>query len=169
MAHTDPQESVWPPPPDVANPLAEHDEFLTARLRAPAANPPLSRLRLVRELRDATGLDLRQCLAVVNDYCDRHAIFPQRRGLALWLSLLPSLFQIGLSAGLIVSQIVLGRELAAAHTRATRHLLLRERIAWDGLLLCLAFVVLVMSLIGYAHMTRWQRRQAEDARKKVSP
>ena len=58
-----PEQPMWPPPPDVADPLAKHDEFLTALLRAPVTKPPMSRLRLVQGLRLATGLDLRQCLA----------------------------------------------------------------------------------------------------------
>ena len=161
-------EPTWPPPPDRPDPMAAHDAFLTGLLRAAMTEPPLSRLRLMRTLRLTTGLGLRQCLAIVNDYCDRHGVFPQRRGLRLWLPVLPSLIQIGLSVALIVCQSILGRELAAAHTRPARQLLFRERIAWDGLLLCLLLVTVAVSLVSARGALRQARREAEDARRRVA-
>ena len=155
------------PPPDVPSPLAKHDAFLTVLVRAPTRKPPMSRLRLVRGLREATGLDLRQCLSVVNDYCDRHGVFPLRRGVRLWLAVLPALLQVGLSVILIVSQVVQAREIAAAPTRAARYLLMEERVHWDGVLLGLILVNVAPSILVVGAARQRARREAEEARRTV--
>lgn len=166
-------QPTWPPPPVARNPLTEYDDLLTALVGAPApdppisSNPPMSRLRLVRELRQETGQDLGRCLAAVNDYCDRHSVFPLRRGPRLWLALLPPLFQVGLTVVLIVSQVVQGREIAAAPTRAARHLLMGERVHWDGVLLGLILVNVALSLLAVGAGRQRARREAEEARRKV--
>ena len=161
-------QPTWPPPPVAPNPLTEYDDLLTALVGASASDPPMPRLRLVRELRQATGQDLRQCLAVVNDYCDRNVFFPLRRGPRLWLALLPSLVQVGLTLVLIVSQVVQGREIAAAPTRAARHLLMGERVHWDGVLLGLILVNVALSLLVVGAGRQRTRREAEEARVRVS-
>ena len=162
-----PERPTWPPPPDVPSPLAKHDAFLTALVCASVIKPPMSRLRLVTGLRETTGLDLRQFLTVVNDYCDRYGVFPLRRGVRLWLTVLPALLQVGLSVILIVSQVVQAREIAAAPTRAARHLLLWERVQWDGVLLGLILVNVALSLLAVGAGRQRARREAEEARRKV--
>lgn len=128
----------------------------------------MSRLRLVRELRLATGKDLRQCLAVVNDYCDRYGIFPLRRGWRLWLTFLPSLVQFGLLGMLLVSQIVNQRNIDAAPSQAARHLLRWEHVQWDFILLGLILASALVSLFMVGMGRQWAFRDAEEARKKMS-
>ncbi len=89
-----PGQSTWPPPPDVPHPLAEHDGFLTACVLRSSAKQPVTRLRLIQDLRKERGVDLRQSLAIVNNYCDRHLILPPARGLAAWGASLASLVMI---------------------------------------------------------------------------
>ncbi len=57
-----PEPPAWPPPPDLPEPLSEHDDFLAACIRSSTPKVPLSRLSLVKSLRDENGLDLRTCL-----------------------------------------------------------------------------------------------------------
>ncbi len=163
-----PSESTWPPPPIMLHPLAEHDAFLTALICAPKTKAPMSRLRLVRELRLATGKDLRLCLAVVNDYCDRYGVFPLRRGWRLWLTFLPSLVQFGLIGMLLVSQIVQKKNIAAAPTQAARHLLRWEHVQWDFILLGLILASALVSLFMVGMGRQWAFRDAEQARKKIA-
>ena len=63
---------VWPPRPDLPDPLTEYDEFVKALLAA--EEPVRSRLSLVKLLREETGLGLRECLAIANNYCTRNSV-----------------------------------------------------------------------------------------------
>lgn len=161
-------EPTWPPPPAVPDPLAEHDAFLTSLVCTPATKLPMPRLRLMRELRLATGKDLRQCLAVVNNYCDRHGVFPPRRGLRLWLIFLPSLLGFVLLGMLKANQIIQERNIAAAPTRAVRHFLIGERLQWDYILLGLILVSALVSILMVGMGRQWACREAKEARAKVA-
>jgi len=68
---------VWPPKPDLSDPLTEYDDVIAARLDAlPEAKR--SRLLLIKSLRDAEGMDLRQAYALVNNYSERHDFLLRR-------------------------------------------------------------------------------------------
>ncbi len=79
-----PEPPTWPPPPNTPNLLSAHDDFLIACIRNSMPKVPLSRLRLVINLRDETGLDLRSCRIVVNNFCDRHTILMPLGGFWTW-------------------------------------------------------------------------------------
>ena len=69
-----PESNVWPPKPDLPDPLTEYDDVIAAKLAA--SSPAVSgRLTLVKILREQEGLDLRQAIAVADSYCDRHGLF----------------------------------------------------------------------------------------------
>ncbi len=68
-----PDNDVWPPKPDLPDPLTEYDGLIAAKLAAlPEAKR--SRLLLMKALRDEEGIELRQAFAVVNNYCDRNGV-----------------------------------------------------------------------------------------------
>ena len=77
---TEPSPS-WPPPPGVASPLAEHDAFLTAQVRNIRSKPIASRWSLALDLHHKTGKGFPYCDTVVDDFCDRHAIFIPTSGI----------------------------------------------------------------------------------------
>ncbi len=162
-----PPNTAWPPPPDTPDPLAAHDEFLTALLRAPATKPPLSRMGLYRALSKATELDLRQCVAVVNDFCDRQGVFPQLRGWRLWLLFLPSLVCLCLAVTVPVILSRLDRLHRAALTHTARSTVTREILgvteAAGAAFIVVGIGMLLMVKIG----TRRTRREAEEAREKA--
>ncbi len=73
-----PESNVWPPKPDLPDPLTEYDDVIAAKLAA--SSPAVSgRLTLVKILREQEGLDLRQAIAVANSYCNRHGLFVSGR------------------------------------------------------------------------------------------
>lgn len=71
-----PGQPTWPPPPTVPPLLSEHDDFLMACVLNTSTKGPVSRLSLAWKLRKEQGVDARQSLVIVNDYCDRYAILP---------------------------------------------------------------------------------------------
>ena len=163
------QQLTWPPPPDIPDPLAAHDAFLTTAILAPVTKPPLSRLRLALALRKGSGLNSSQCLAIVNGYCDRQGVFPPMRGIRLLLPfLLPLAAGYGIAFGTAVTIIVkyhhLYRPSGAAFTRAAGDAFIREAVSLGEVaivsMLILATVITLTSV-------RRTRREAEDARRKV--
>ena len=162
-----PPEPTWPPPPGVPDPMTEYDARRTALIRDHTAGPPLSRLLLVRELHNATGMDLRRTMVVVNSFCDRHGLFPLRRGWRAWLPSLFSLVAFGASAALFISVSVFDARIASAPTRAVRHLLRSERIAVDEIVLVVMLVALVVHLATFRYTVGAPRREAEEARRKM--
>ena len=82
------EPSSWPPPPEVSNPLAAHDDFLITCIRNWTSKRPILRLQLAGKLREKTRLEFRSCLAIVNNFCDRHGILVPEHGLAVWSPIL---------------------------------------------------------------------------------
>ena len=162
-----PQQS-WPPPPDTPEPLTEHDGFLRACVRAPTSKPPLSRLRLVRDLRKGTGLDLRQCLSVVNSFCDRHAILMPLRGPCAWVGCLLPLIQIMAMVAFEVSLFFLERAHDVAPTRAARLALRAERIDMDLMFLGIFAVATCFQVVFVLRRAKQARRDAAVARAKMA-
>ena len=74
-----PNNEVWPPKPDLPDPLTEYDGVIAAKLAA-YSSPISGRLTLVKALHEQDGLDFRQAITVVNSYCDRHGLFVSGRG-----------------------------------------------------------------------------------------
>lgn len=163
-----PGQSTWPPPPTVPPPLSEHDDFLTACVLDTSAKPMLTRLRLAQDLRKERGVDLRQGRAIVNDYCDRHMILPQARGLAAWGASLASLFMV--TAVVIMEAFLwfLKRNRDASVTRMERVAINNEVI---NVALVFIGVIVVLGCVQVAfilHTDKKRRRDAEDARKKLA-
>ena len=67
-----PDNDVWPPRPDLPDPLTEYDELIRTLLEA--TEPAQHRLALVKALREKTGLNLSECLTITNSYCTRNGI-----------------------------------------------------------------------------------------------
>ena len=163
-----PNNQTWPPPPDIPSPLTEHDELLRACVKAPTSKPPLSRLRLIRDLRTEAGLDLRQCLAVVNSYCDRNAILMPTRGPSAWFGCLPSLVQISTIAAMQVTWFFLERAHDADPTRFVRRSITAERIHLDLVFLGIILICAVFQLSVILGRAKQTRRDAAEARAKVA-
>jgi hypothetical protein len=68
-----PEIDVWPPKPDLPDPLTEYDDVIAAKL---TAIPELKqrRILLIKALREDTGMTLVQAYALVNNYYERHGI-----------------------------------------------------------------------------------------------
>lgn len=162
------EQPVWPPPPSLPDLSAAHDGFLTACLRAPATKPPISRLRLCMNLRKETGLPLHQCRVFVNSYCDRNTILTPARGLVLWLVGLLTLGPLIAAFAIYMTYFSFERSLDRSTPQATIHALRAGRIYLE--LVCIGidavfFCVLLIFLV----LRAWQtRREAADARKKMS-
>lgn len=72
--HKMPDNDVWPPKPDLPDPLTEYDEVIAAKIAAlPEARR--NRFALIRALRDEEGIDLRLANALSKSYGDRHGLF----------------------------------------------------------------------------------------------
>ena len=82
-----PDDAIWPPKPDLPDPLTEYDEVIAAKLTALSetkAGP--NRILLIKALRDEEGMALRHALTLTKSYGDRHGLFtPSRATLALGL------------------------------------------------------------------------------------
>ena len=163
-----PEEQTWPPPPDTPEPLTEHDSFLTALICAPVTKPPLSRLRLVRNLHKETGLQLRQCQTFVNSYCDRNAILPPMPGPIVWGGCLLSFIQFAAAIALVMSGFLLERSLNAAPTHAAKLAIRAEQLELNSLLLGIAFVTICVSFIIGLRRTKQTRLDAAYARDKMT-
>ena len=160
--------STWPPPPDLPKPLEVHDEFLVTSIRASQPKLPLSRLRLVRDLHLATGLSLRQCLAVVNDFCDRHAILLPVRGFGIWAMLLCHLVSLTALLAMNIAWYILRRSHDAATTRAERIAISTERLHLDYVFLGVILISTCVSLIFILRRNKDVERDAEAARAKLA-
>jgi hypothetical protein len=161
-----PQPPIWPPPPNTPEPLSAHDAFLIAAVRNSTLKPPLSRLSLVKDLRDGTGLDLRSCLATVNNFCDRYGIFtPASRPAAFAGCLSPVVILVTLAAMNMTWYILQQRHDAAA-THMERVMITAERIRLDFVFIGIILVATSISLIVIFRRIRQTRDDAAEARAK---
>ncbi len=162
------EQPVWPPPPSSPDLSAAHDGFLTACLRAPATKPPISRLRLCMNLHKETGLPLHQCRVFVNSYCDRNTILTPARGPVIWFVCLLPLIPLATMTAMLMTWFSLDRSLDRVTTQAARHAIRAERIHLDLVFIDILAVFLSVQLI-FLVLRAWQtRREAADARKKMS-
>lgn len=163
-----PVQSTWPPPPDIPNPLAAHDDFLTACVLNSSEKRPVSRLSIAGELRKERSVDRQQSLAIVNSYCDRHAILPSAARVELWVRSLVGL--IGLAIVLTTSVLLRlnEKEFAAATTHAAV-----EAVVTKSLNITYAALGLCAIMFCIAIPFTWWRvkrlgRNAEQARQKLA-
>ncbi len=162
------EQPVWPPPPSPPDLSAAHDESLKACLRAPATKPLISRLRLCMNIRKETGLPLHQCRVFVNSYCDRNTILPPARGLVLWFQCLLPLIPVATITAMLMTWLSLDRSRDRATTQAARYAIRAERIHLDLVFSDILVVFLFVQLIFLVLRAKQTRREAADARKKMS-
>ncbi len=160
--------STWPPPPNTPDPLAAHDGFLTSCVLNLSDKRPVSRLSLAGELRKERGIDARQCRAIVNDYCDRHAILPQARGVAAWGVSLILLLCAAYAVVLVSAFHFLRRSHDPAATPTMMAALENEAINIALVSMSVAIAVALALVITILRTAKKQRRDAEDARKKLA-
>jgi hypothetical protein len=129
------------------NLLAVHDEFLVACVRSSTSKLPVSRLRLVRNLHQETRRDLRFCMAVVNNFCDRHEILMPHTGLKVWLPLLFTGLCLAIALAMNITGQLLGRSAVTAITHSQRSALMSERVHLDFVFLAAFFVSAGLALI----------------------
>ena len=71
-----PQSNVWPPKPDLPDPLTEYDGVIAAKLAALSETKTgPNRILLIKALRDEEGIDLQEAIVLSKSYCDRHGLF----------------------------------------------------------------------------------------------
>ncbi len=159
---------TWPPPPGVPAPLSAHDDFLVACVRRSTPKLPVSRLRLVRDLYQETGQDLRSCMAVVNDFCDRHTILMPPQGVKMWLPF----FFCGLNFAVILAKgvvgYVLGNSMAAAASHAQVVALSTEKLRLDALLVGVLLVSTFLMCVTLLYRYKKTRAEAAEARSKFT-
>ena len=122
------EPSSWPPPPEIYNPFAVHDEFLAACVRNSTLKPAVSRLRLTRNLHQETGKDLRSSMAIVNNFCDRHSILMPHTGFRMWLPFLFGSLNVVILLAMNITRHFLARSAASAITHLQRTTFLLERV-----------------------------------------
>lgn len=149
-----PDNDIWPPKPNILDPLTEYDGLIAAKLAAlPEARR--SRLVLMKVMRDEEGMDLQQAYAVVNNYCERHDLFA-RTGtsrLLAWLGCLPLLAWVCF-AGLLFYWMKRRDEiLSQPHHHAAFLAFSREALIIASVVAVLAFVNLGVQII------RFQKRR----------
>ena len=145
-----PENDVWPPKPDLPDPLTEYDEVIAAKLAAlPEAKR--SRLLLTKALRDEKGMDLRQAYTFVTSYCDRHKILvrPRTSLTMAWLRCLVPL----LAFCLAVFNIYLGYQrdaiLRLPHHHGAFLALRREQLSVVYVLVTLVFLNLIVQVMRF--------------------
>lgn len=98
-----PDNDVWPPKPDLPDPLTEYDDVIAAKLAALSeTKTEPNRFLLIKALRDEEGMELRQAYAFMTSYCDRHGVLISSRasrtlGLVPFALSLVMLASVGLS------------------------------------------------------------------------
>jgi len=68
-------DTIWPPKPDLPDPLTEYDDVIAAKpaaLSETKTGP--NRILLIKALRDEEGMELRQAFALSKSYSDRHSL-----------------------------------------------------------------------------------------------
>ena len=97
-----PDNDTWPPNPALPDPLTEYDDVIAAKLAvSPDGKAAQMRFHLVRAMREE-GLDLRQAIAVVTSYCDRHRVLVSSRANRA-LALVPLVLGLAALASVILS------------------------------------------------------------------
>ena len=94
-----PDDTIWPPKPDLPDPLTEYDGVIAAKLAALSeTNTGPSRILLIKALRDEEGMELQQAFALSKSYCDRHDVLvrPKTLSAMAWLGCLVPLLMFGL-------------------------------------------------------------------------
>ncbi len=163
-----PSPPTWPPPPDVPHPLAEHDGFLTACVLRSSEKPTLTRLRLVQDLRKERGLDFRQSRAIVDDYCNRHAILMPLRSVEVWGVRLSSVVAYIALLTVIGSAWLSDRLLAVRLSYTEQTLILNERANIGFVCAGIIVVSMCLTIIFAVRLSRKRCIDAEDARKKLA-
>ena len=75
MLNTD----VWPPKPDLPDPLTEYDAVIAAKIAAfPAGESGQMQFRLIKALFEE-GVEIRQAIAIVRSYGVRHGGFAETK------------------------------------------------------------------------------------------
>ena len=147
-----PDNDVWPPKPDLPDPLTEYDTVIAAKLAALSETKTRpSRLLLTKSLLEEKGLDLRQAYAFVADYCDRHDVLvqPKTSPVVTWLGCLVAPLMFGLA----VFNLWLGYRREAImrlpHHHAAFLAIRREEliVLWAILALLLLFMIVMVPRI----------------------
>lgn len=143
-----PDNDVWPPKPDLPDPLTEYDEVIAAKLAA-LSEAKRNRIALIKALRDDTGIELRQAYAAVNNYCERHDVFAQTRTsrLLAWLGCLPPLAMLCFAGFLFYWMKRRDEILSQPHHHAALLALSKEALIATSVVAMIAFVNLRVHLV----------------------
>lgn len=165
-----PDNDVWPPKPNLADPLTEYDEVIAALLAAPAApigtrlmltkalhdqeGPELrhvkTKLTLIRALCDQEGLQPRHASALANSYCQRHGLFITSPAAKAFAGVGCGLAIVGLClAGFSGYLLLVRREkiLSLPHHHAALMALDRQELKIMGAFLVLTITSVVLTFV----------------------
>lgn len=118
----------------------------------------MPRLRLVRDLRQETGKDLRYCLAAVSDFCDRHTVLMPAAGILPWLIFIPTLTNFAAVLVMYLGQEYLRGKQSAAVTHLEKLAFRNERVHLD---LVVADILLIdIILVAIYIVTRLKKARA---------
>ena len=149
-----PDNTIWPPKPDLPDPLTEYDSVIAAKLAAllETKTGP-NKIQLIKSLRDEGGMDLSQAYAAVSSYYARNGAPIQTRAsrMRAWLGCLPPLFMLCFAGFIFYWMKRRDEILSQPHHHAAFHSLSREALA-----VCL--IVLMFALLNLGiQVTRFRR------------
>jgi len=157
------EPSSWPPPPEIYNPFAVHDEFLAACVRNSTLKPPVSRLRLARDLHQETGKDLRSSMAIVNNFRDRHLIAMPATGILPWLIFILILTNFAAILVMYLGQEYLRGKQSAAVTHLEKLAFRNERVHLDLVVAGVLIVSIILMATISAYRLKKTRADAAEA------
>ena len=145
-----PDNEVWPPKPNLPDPLTEYDYVIAAKIAAlPEARR--NRITLIKALRDDTGMELRQAYAVVNNYCERHGGLAKTGAsrLSAWLACLPTIALLCFAGFLFYWMKRSNEILSQPHHHAAFLALSKEALTVFSFAMVLALVNLGVQIIRF--------------------
>ncbi len=160
-----PEPPTWPPPPNTPEPLSAHDDFLIGCIRNWTPKQPIQRLYLAGKLRDETGLDLRFCQTIVNNFCNRHAILVPPHGLVVWSGIFLPFIMLTMFH---VMNFFLDQRHDAAVTHVERVMITAEKRHLNPLFLYICVAVTVVNGVFAFFRDKKTRRQVVEAKEKFA-
>lgn len=159
------EPSSWPPPPNTPEPLSAHDEFLANCVRNWTPKRPILRLQLAGKLCEKTSREFSSCLAVVNNFCDRHAILVPEHVLVIWS---PVLLPLIMGTMLSAMNYFLDQRHDAAITHIEQVTITAEKRHWDVMFIGVWAMATVVGLIWALWRKRRMQEQATEAKAKFA-
>jgi hypothetical protein len=135
------KNNIWPPAPVRTQERQPYDGYLYNTLYAAGqARSHISRLHLIKALRDIYKLDFREAKLAVDSYCNRNHILQYSRGMVFWLNCIAASLQFiaALSFIAFISHMTLTHNTVHSHV---------ERLIRDRRIIAVDMTFIVLTLI----------------------